>query len=82
MNVVLDTQGGGSHKRPSGKCCGTRLSTSGDGDTIVAYRAAPLELGLVWVTHCLERFELAANFYNLGVSHCIQIPSVSWKKSW
>lgn len=56
----------GSHRRPSRKCSGTRLSTTGDGDKIVAHRAVPLEFGLVWLTHCLEHFQLAANIYRLG----------------
>lgn len=66
-----------SHRRPSRKCPGTRLSTTGDGDKIVTPRAAPLELGLVWLTHCLEHFGLAANIYSLGFHVTSGFPIVS-----
>lgn len=69
VNVVLDvSREMGSHRRSSRKCPGTRLLTTGDGDKIVAHRAAPFEFGLVWLTY-FSTFHIISRF------------PVSWKKN-
>lgn len=83
MNVVLDVHlwvGGvigsllGNVRQPGFPQC--------IGDEVVARRAAPPELGLVWLLHHLEDFKLAANFYKLGSHIASRFPMCLGKTSW